>query len=59
MEKSEQDRRSQQNREIFRRAAERAKRNKTRIGSDEIVRIIREEREQRTSRILSLLSRRS
>ena len=50
MEKSERDKRALSNQELMRRAGERAKRYKTRIGSDEIVRIIREEREKRTTR---------
>lgn len=59
MKKSEREKRTQINQEIFRRAGERAKKYKTRIGADKIVRIIEEGREERTSRILSFLSRRS
>ncbi len=59
MEKSERDKRAQSNQELMRRAGELAKRYKTRIGSDEIVRIIREEREKRTTRILNAVYGRS
>ena len=59
MEKSERDKRALSNQELMRRAGERAKRYKTRIGSDEIVRIIREEREKRTTRILNAVYGRS
>ena len=59
MDKSQLDRRARDNQEIIRRARVRAKRTKTRIGSYDIVRAIREAREERTSRIVNLVLGRS